>query len=159
MRKPKKFAVVLLLIFCFLLLVHYCLVYRSKAIRSGTLKAMAITLSTYANEYDGKMPPADRWSDVLIQEEMCTEQMFDGKITYALNKNIVDKKYAELPNDVVVLFEVCNNSFSKNLTGGSELIKNSDYPNSFCAVQIGYQVDNIKIINKKNINELKWSDD
>ncbi|MBN1805728.1 MAG: hypothetical protein JW837_10785 [Sedimentisphaerales bacterium] len=67
----------------------------------------------YRSDSDGKYPKADDWCDLLViyaevNPELLVCKGSDAKIgesSYALNKNIADKKFSEIPDDTVILFE------------------------------------------------------
>ena len=77
---------------------------------SGLVKAMLV----YANDDEfGRPPAAEKWCDLLIQEDFTTYKSFrcpssdavEGESSYAMNKYVAGKDMSKLPPDVVVLFE------------------------------------------------------
>lgn len=102
----------------------------SRVVCGTNLRGLANALMVYANDTEAlRLPPADKWCDVLIQNEYTSPQGFVcrqsdaivGESSYAINKNVAGKDIRALPGDVVFLFET---DFGKDPNGRSELIKN-----------------------------------
>lgn len=80
---------------------------------SHNLKGLGTALNIYAFDYDDKLP-SENWCDVLVMEYEVWPNSFIcrasdnriGESSYAMNKNAVGKKLDELPDDMVVLFEI-----------------------------------------------------
>lgn len=95
---------------------------------SGLGKAVHI----YAGDYDDQYPTADKWCDLLITYlEVSPKQLVcplsdakEGESSYAFNKNLIGKKPAEVPPDVVLLFET---NFGKNPLGRQALLADRDW--------------------------------
>jgi hypothetical protein len=111
---------------------------RGGRLRSGELpfgtnmKGIANGLVAYTHDYDGRLPPGDKWCDILIQLEYVPPQQFVcaqsdsvvGESDAAINKNVAGKRINEFPADVVLLFET---SFGRNQTGRKGLLNNRAY--------------------------------
>jgi prepilin-type processing-associated H-X9-DG protein len=77
------------------------------------LKGLGTAMIVYANDYDGQLPPADQWCDLLIttvdvspKSLVCPDSdTVEGESSYAMNINAAGKKLDELPADMVLLFE------------------------------------------------------
>jgi hypothetical protein len=93
---------------------------------SGLAKALAV----YAHDdAHGRLPPADKWCDLLLERDYTTPKGFlcrrsdaiEGESSYAVNKYAAGKELALLPDDMVLLFET---DFGKDRRGRQELLKN-----------------------------------
>jgi hypothetical protein len=123
--------------------------------RGGNLKALCTSFMCYANDNNDYLPDAQRWSDILIEEDwLYPENFVDGKTKYAMNINASGMKASDLPEDMVLLFEAKG---PKNLSGGPELIMAQKYRWPGCAVQFGFIVDKIEFIKKKDARNLRWT--
>jgi prepilin-type processing-associated H-X9-DG protein len=95
------------------------------------LKGLAAAMVVYGSQFDDKYPTPDRWCDLLIEHAKLTPKHFvcpasdarEGESSYALNDHIGDKSFAEMPPDVVVLFET---NSGKDASGRQELLRNRD---------------------------------
>jgi hypothetical protein len=91
---------------------------------SGIAKAMLI----YANDANDNLPEADKWCDLLVGHDFTTPKQFvckssdavRGESSYAFNRNLVGRKFSEIPGDVVLLFET---NFGKDPAGRQERIE------------------------------------
>ena len=123
--------------------------------RGGDLKGLCTSFICYANDNNDYLPDAQRWSDILIEEDWLYPEYFvDGKTKYAMNINASGMKVSDLPEDMVLLFEAKG---PKNLSGGPELIMTQKYKWPGCAVQFGFIVDKIEFIKKKDAHNLRWT--
>ncbi|MHC4158649.1 MAG: hypothetical protein ACYSSO_06180 [Planctomycetota bacterium] len=88
-------------------------------------------LVEYANNHDGRLPDAERWCDILMeQDKNLTKESFrhpkadelrlKGDCNFAFNKNLSGKKLSEIADDVVLIFGADGDW---NLNGGRELLK------------------------------------
>ncbi len=72
---------------------------------------LSIAFSLYASEYDDRLPTSQQWCDLLkgfYDQEPNPFIMGDlkvGESAYAMNENVVNVKYEDIPRDVVLLFE------------------------------------------------------
>jgi len=77
------------------------------------LKSLATAITVYANDYDGRIPTASQWCDLLIQEADVLPKHFlcrssdavYGESCYALNQYVAGKRLRDLPDGMVLLFE------------------------------------------------------
>ncbi|MHC4239313.1 MAG: hypothetical protein ACYSUC_06100, partial [Planctomycetota bacterium] len=91
---------------------------------SGIAKAMLV----YANDANDNLPEADKWCDLLVGHDFTTPKQFvckssdavRGESSYAFNRNLVGRKFSEIPGDVVLLFET---NFGKDPAGRQEIIE------------------------------------
>jgi hypothetical protein len=95
------------------------------------LNWLSSAMNIYASEFDDKYPTPDKWCDLLIEHAKLTPKHFvclasdatEGESSYALNENIGDKSSAEMPPDVVVLFET---NLGKDASGRQEFLRSRD---------------------------------
>jgi hypothetical protein len=93
---------------------------------SGIAKAFKV----YVNDTEQDMLPAN-WCDALVKYDYTSWKQFickqsdaiAGESSYALNKNILDKKFSQLPDDVVFIFET---DFGKDPNGRTEPLRNRE---------------------------------
>lgn len=79
---------------------------------STNLHGLGIALQVYVNDYDGVLP-VEGWCDRLIEEADVSPESFtcpksdtvEGESDYCMNQYAAGKKMAELPPDMVLLFE------------------------------------------------------
>ena len=111
---------------------------RGGRLRSGELpfgtnmKGIAKGLVAYANDHQGRLPPGDKWCDILIQSDYVPAQQFVcgesdsvvGESDVAMNENVAGRKVGKFRSDVVLLFET---DFGKDRAGRNGLLKNRAY--------------------------------
>lgn len=87
------------------------------------IRQLGAGLLTYAEANDGKLPAAQKWCDVLLEQANTDELLFmcpvaeEGMCNFALNKYAVEAG-DDLPGDMVLLFE---SGPGWNQVGGPEL--------------------------------------
>jgi len=82
---------------------------------SSNIKGLHYAMLVYANDAGGNwpLPSADKWCDLLTQYDYADPEKFLcsesdavlGESSYAVNENIYDVNAAQLPGDMVLLFE------------------------------------------------------
>jgi hypothetical protein len=126
---------------------------------ASNLKGLGMALMLYANDYDDEYPTADKWCDLLIQYVDMSPKQFickgsdsrEGESSYALNKNVVDKKASEIPPDVVLLFETKG---GWNQYGGPEILTFENHKGKGCNVL--FNNCHVVFIKPEQLEELKW---
>ena len=94
------------------------------------LKLLGKELVKYTQNHNGFLPDADRWCDILMQQNAeLTENNFKhpkpemfyliGECHFAFNKNLSGKHMADIPGDVTLLFE---SDGKWNLNGAGKLL-------------------------------------
>ena len=124
---------------------------------SGLGKALHI----YAGDYDDQYPTAEKWCDLLIAYLAVSPKQLvckgsDAKIgesSYAFNKNLIGKKPAEVPPDVVVLFET---NFGKNPAGREEKL-GSRYFYQLVDLSYDYTRRIKKYSKSRKVYKLRWN--
>ena len=95
------------------------------------LEVLGKELIRYAKVHEGCLPVAERWCDLLIEHNQnLTEEDFrhpkpgifrlKGESHFAFNKNLSGMRLADIPDDVVLIFEADGDW---NLNGTGELLK------------------------------------
>lgn len=94
------------------------------------LRVLGKALKGYAQRHNGLLPDANSWCDQLLADEelgLTSENFchpkkqdlgFKGKCQFAFNRNLSGKRLADIPGDVVLIFEADGDW---NLNGSSEL--------------------------------------
>lgn len=121
--------------FCFMTVHTYVADYkgyiaRNRLLCASNLHQLGMAMLLYASENDDKYPEADKWCD-LIMPYIDDDHLFRckgsdairGESSYAFNKNVADKKIAEIPSGIVVLFET---NFGKHPAGRDSLLIERD---------------------------------
>lgn len=120
-------------------------------------------LSKYAVDHSDNMPDSSSWNDLLIEylEPNSLPYLCPGarvpinSSCYALNINIADLKFSELPRDIVVLFE---SKPGWNQSGGDELLEISyhNYNNKQkCTILFGD--GRVEFLSADQIKGLRWA--
>lgn len=99
------------------------------------LELLGKALIGYAGDHNDYLPDANQWCDLLMEhnKKLTKENFrhpqpmidglkihFDGQIQFAFNKYLSGKQLADIPGDVVLLFEADGDW---NLAGGPELLQ------------------------------------
>lgn len=124
----------------------------------GNLRQLGLCLRMYADEHEGRYPPAERWCDVLVAEYGEHKDFNDvfrcpgdreGPCSYAMNPN-ADPNGA---GDVVLLFE---SKPGWNQHGGPELLTTENHKGQGCSVSF---VDvSGRFVKADEVAQLKWAD-
>ena len=122
------------------------------------LKSMAVSFKLYADDFDGSLPSVESWCDAL-GKYMLPENLIcpgsnakEDQSSYAMNKFLAGKKLAELPPDLVLLFE---SKSGWNMAGGLEILT-MEYHYEGKSCNILFVDGHVKSIGKDEISELKW---
>ncbi|MBN1457882.1 MAG: hypothetical protein JW912_08520 [Sedimentisphaerales bacterium] len=132
-KKTDKLTVIssicLVIILCSILvvsvIVHYTTLIPNAFVRQETLGGIWGCLLVYEHDNNDELPPLDKWCDELIKKANAHPRMFamDDQVYktcgYALNKNLQNLKFPQIPDDMVVVFEARG---EWNLVGGPELL-------------------------------------
>ena len=116
----------------------------------------------YANDFDYKYPPKDKWCDLLIKhthigkrEFVCTgSKARIGESSFAINENAITLPLMNTPRGIVFLFE-CKPGW--NQFGGPELLTFDNHGGEHCNILFsgGYVLS----IQPKDVNDLQWKPD
>ncbi len=121
------------------------------------LKSLYVSFTLYAEEFDGKLPSIESWCDALgkymVPESLIcpSSNAKEGQSSYAMNEYLDGKKRAELPPDLVLLFE-CEPGWNK--AGGPEMLTTKHYEGKACNVL--FTDGDLKSIVADRISGLRW---
>ena len=121
------------------------------------LKSLELSFKLYADDFDGSLPSVESWCDTL-RKYMLPENLIcpgsdakEGQSSYAMNEFLAGKKLAELPPDLVLLFE---SKPGWNMAGGPEILTTENHEGECCNVLF---VDgHVEFISANEISKLKW---
>ena len=122
------------------------------------IRQLGIGLLTYAQANEGKLPAAQKWCDVLVEQMNADEALFTcpvaegGRCSYSLNKYAVEAG-ADLPENMVLLFE---SGPGWNQAGGSELFVASHETRRGSAGSVVLSNGEARFVFEENIDELNW---
>jgi len=116
-------------------------------------------LEKYAVDRDELLPPATNWCDALIKfNSYSSREMRKGRVKndeglseFAFNSNLSELKLAEVPKDMVLIFET---QLAKNPAGGKELINPENHPLKGCFVLFGDM--HVEFVRAEDFNNLRW---
>lgn len=77
------------------------------------MECLGSALMAYIDDHEGKLPPPDKWCDLIITQGdfapkglYCpTSDAIEGESSYAININTAGKNIKKMPPDMVILFE------------------------------------------------------
>ena len=125
-----------------------------RVVCAANMKGLAMATMVYANDYDDKLPTADKWCDLLItyadmgeKSFRCPEQA-EGSFSYALNKNITSMGVGP---DTVLLFE---SDAGRNAAGGPEMLATERHRGEGC--NFVFVDGHVKFVRIEDIGNLKW---
>lgn len=121
------------------------------------LKSLRLVFELYADEFDGSLPSVESWCDAL-GKYMLPEMLVcpgsnakEGQSSYAMNEFLDGKKLAELPPDLVLLFE---SKPGWNKDGGLEILTTENHEGECCNVL--FADGRVEFIKADSRSELKW---
>ena len=122
------------------------------------LKSLGLSFKLYTDDFDGSLPNIESWCDalgkyILPEHLICPgSNAKEGQSSYAMNEYLDGKKLAELPPDLVLLFE-CKPGWNK--AGGSEILT-TEYHYEGEGCNILFADGHVKLIGVDEISELRW---
>jgi hypothetical protein len=126
----------------------------------NALHGIQQTLPPYAKLYEGMLPPPENWCDVLADFGLnlpnpSPEQLSMSRLTdwsrYAINSNLTGMRLADIPNDVVLIFET---EGGENPYGGADSITSQHHYGKGAVVLFADL--HIEFIKAKDFNDLRW---
>ncbi|MCX5637531.1 MAG: DUF4190 domain-containing protein [Planctomycetota bacterium] len=121
------------------------------------LHRLGMAMRIYADDFDGKYPPAEKWCDLLVQYGGIVEKQFvcrsalrggdKGRCHYAMNPNCEPNS----PEDVVLLFETKS---GWNQYGGPEMVTFENHEGNGCNVLL--KDGRVEFVTPKEVGKLKW---
>lgn len=132
------------------------------------LNGLGTALIVYSQDTDGKLPAADNWCDILVNEAdvsfkslICpSDDAVEGQSSYALNRNAAEKHFRNLPYDMVLLFETSAGQMAGrnwNLVGGPESITTEHHNGEGCNVL--FADGSVSFIPADQLHALRWTPD
>jgi len=123
------------------------------------LRTLAGILEKYAAQNEGLLPQDANWCEILVEFDSNSMQAMINKPVrnkagiseIAFNANLTGVKLAELPGDVVLLFET---NVARNPVGGQELINAGNHPAKGCFVLLGNM--HIEFVKQEDFDKLRW---
>ena len=124
---------------------------------NSNLKSLGLSFVLYADEFDGSLPSVESWCDALGKYMtpgllICPgSNAKENQSSYAMNEYLDGKKLAELPPNLVLLFE---SKPGWNKAGGPEILTTENHEGKGC--NILFVDGNVKFIRADKISDLKW---
>jgi len=121
---------------------------------------LSAIIQQYARKHDGHLPPPVNWCDALAQFDSkaarhlsypAVEQGSSGLSALALNANIVNKRLADVPSDVVLLF---GTKPSQNPVGGYPLLTADEHEGKGDVVLFADL--HVEFVQTADFNKLRW---
>ena len=122
------------------------------------LSDLGKALHKYADAHDGKYPTADNWCDLLLNGDYITKSQLKcptdkkGPSSYSLNEDIAAANRADIPGDVVLLFE---SKPGWNQTGGAQLLAPENHLAEGC--HILFNDGHVDFERTGEFERLKWN--
>lgn len=123
-------------------------------------------LKKYSEEHNGRLPAAANWCEALLDNSKYIYNSDNpllsffycrgartpkGQSSYALNESTAGMRLAELPDDVILVFETMP---SENPVGGRELITADNHDGKGSVVLLGDL--QVAFIKAEDFNDLRW---
>ena len=121
----------------------------------SNLRMLGMVTVLYADDYDGRLPPADTWEESLRlyqADAVITESLvFPGAgRAFAMNGNLSD--LAKVSDPATVLFFECDPGAP--LSGGRELLPSAPrYPKGYLVIDVSL---NCRMVSADQLKTLKW---
>ena len=120
------------------------------------VRSIALAIQLYADEHDGKYPPAATWSDVISaylpgEEALQCTELKGEKCAYGFNRALSEKPMQSIPPDTVVVFEA---SGGCNYFGGPDAITAS--PPHRGNYLIGFADGSVRQMREEKLSTLRW---
>lgn len=119
-------------------------------------KQVALAVRLYADENDGKCPPAVNWCDAILNnlpgpETFQCPQRRGEKSGFAFNAKLAGKTLSSIPPDTVLIFE---SGGGWNATGGTEAMV-SRPPHGKSTV-FGFADGSVRPVSRDELPQLRW---
>ncbi len=122
------------------------------------LRSLSMAMLLYTSEYDGKYPTAEKWCDLLIEQDAAlASKSFrckgasEGPCNYAMNKN-VENLGRNAPADMVLLFEATP---GWNQVGGPEILTTNNHQDDGC--NVAFVDGHVEFVKTGDLNKLIWT--
>ena len=134
-----------------------------RVVCAQNMKGLSMAIMVYADDYEGRLPTADQWCDLLTEHADVSKKSLrcpiepEGSFSYAFNRNLDGLTTADVGADVVLLFE---SEPGRNMTGGQEILKTNRHPArdraSFGGSNVAFTDGHVEFVNADKIPKLKW---
>jgi hypothetical protein len=121
------------------------------------LRSIHSAINIYGGEYNGMLPTADSWCDLLNKYVDSDGKTFkcpvakEGRCNFAFNINVNEMKLDDIPPDVVLLFE---SEPGWNQVGGPELLTTENHEGTRCTILTAG--GGTGFIKTEDLNRLRW---
>ncbi len=121
------------------------------------LQNIGEALREYAKVNDDQLPDPDKWCDQIIEEGrdifVCAaSDVNSGESSYALNEDVIEMKFSEIPDDMVLVFETTKPGYHQ--VAGPNTINISNHQNEGC--NILFADGHVEFVKKELIPKQKW---
>jgi hypothetical protein len=119
-------------------------------------RQVALAIRLYADENDGKCPPAVNWCDAILNnvpgpETFKCPQRSSEKSGFAFNAKLAGKTLSSIPPDTVLIFE---SGGGWNFTGGPEaIVARPPHGKSYV---FGFADGNVRDVSRDELPQLRW---
>jgi len=119
-------------------------------------RQVALAIRLYADENDGKCPPAVNWCDAILNnlpgpETFKCPQRRAEKSGFAFNTKLAGKTLSSIPPDTVLIFE---SSGGWNSSGGPEaLVSRPPHGKSYV---FGFADGSVRQVSRDELPQLRW---
>lgn len=135
-------------------------VHAQKLVCQTNLKGMANAISYYSLGYDGELPTASKWCDLLVEYSDAGPESFKckgapvkGASHYVMNPQ-AQRLGTDAPDDMVLLFETDEPGW--NLVGGKEMLSPANHKGKGCNVL--FINGQVRFVSEAELEQLRWSD-
>lgn len=122
----------------------------------GNVKKIALAIRLYADEHEGKCPPATQWCDDVLpnlegrQIFKCAQRR-GGEGAYGFNAKLAGRTLSAIPPDTVMIFETDK---GWNTTGGEgEVVTSPPHGRNFV---FGFADGSVRELTREELAELRW---
>lgn len=130
-----------------------------RVVCGANLQGLSTAMIVYSDSYDGKLPTANQWCDLLMQQADVSEQSFQcpgapqGACTYAININLMRLEDTTNPQ-MVAIFE---SRPGWNQVGGRELLTTEYHRGEGC--NVAFADGSVMFIRAEDLDTLQWTAD
>ncbi len=119
-------------------------------------RQVALAVKLYADENEGKCPPAVNWCDAILNnapgpETFRCPQRRSEQSGFAFNAKLAGKTLSSIPGDTVLIFE---SDGGWNSTGGPEAV--SARPPHGRSYFFGFADGNVRPVSRDELPQLRW---
>lgn len=122
----------------------------------GNAKKIALAIRLYADEHEGKCPPAAQWCDDVLpnlegRQIFKCPQRRGSEGAYGFNAKLAGRTLSAIPPDTVMIFETDK---GWNTTGGEgEVVTNPPHGRNFV---FGFADGSVREMTREELAELRW---